>query len=96
MRYLLVFIFSLTLLQFINAQDEVNTEVLELISELNTAKYDTSKVNLLNKLAAKFIGDDNDKALEYSKRAQILSQKINFGKGLSNAYYNIAKCFYYQ
>jgi len=93
-----LFFLLLYLLQYnsIWANNENRPDVLQLVAELNTAKQDTSKVRILNELAVEFIGVDNKKALDYSHQAQFLAEELNYDKGLSLAYYNIAKSFYYQ
>jgi serine phosphatase RsbU (regulator of sigma subunit) len=58
-----------------------------LIQSLQTAKEDTVQVNTLNKISKMYLNtSDYEKALQYSNRSRVLSEKINFPKGLSMAY----------
>src|SRR6266481_6297239 len=56
---------------------------------LKTVKEDSVRVNELNNLSyqMKSIGDF-DSAMTYALKAKSLSEKINFNKGLGNAYNN--------
>lgn len=96
MKLIYITIISVFLCQSLFGQDKNTTEVLNLLIDLNAANNDTSKVKILNNLAVEFIGVDNSKGLEYSRQAQELAQEINDESGLSKAYYNIGKCFYYE
>ena len=96
MKFISLLILCTTLSHYVMAQDDTKTIVLDLLTELNNAKHDTAKVAVLNKLANEFIGVDNDKALEYAKQACLMAQKAEYSLGKIQAYYNIAKSFYYQ
>ncbi|MDA3894419.1 MAG: tetratricopeptide repeat protein [Salinivirgaceae bacterium] len=94
MRCLLIF--SLLLPIYLFSQEDDSLKIVELTKDLEIAKEDTSKVNILNELANEFIGLDNEKGLNYSNNALILAKKLNFSTGISKAYYNVGKCFYYE
>src|SRR3972149_12281628 len=64
--------------QSINKIDSLENELLKSV--------DTSKVNVLNALASEYRKKSPVKALEYSSQALALSGKIDFKKGIGNAY----------
>lgn len=71
----------------LNAQ---NKEVDSLIRELSNIKEDTNKVRVLNVLSEKAgwgVGKYND-ALTYAENALGLAKKLNYKKGMANAYIN--------
>ncbi|MBI9067688.1 MAG: tetratricopeptide repeat protein [Salinivirgaceae bacterium] len=96
MRLLLFLFFCISLPFYVSAEDEPSDDISLLLNDLKNAKEDTSKIIILNKLSAEFIGENNDEALKCSKQARVLSKKIKYDKGLANSYYNISKCFYYK
>ncbi|MDP2388543.1 MAG: tetratricopeptide repeat protein [Bacteroidota bacterium] len=57
-----------------------------LLNALKTAKEDTSKVNLYNKLSWQFYLDDPDEAKKHSRSAIELSKILKFERGLAEAY----------
>ena len=62
-----------------------------MLSILKTAKEDTNKVNTLNTLSNQYIWlTDFQASKKYAVDALLLSQKINFKKGIANAYNNMA------
>ncbi len=64
----------------------------ELQSQLKNAKEDTSKVNLLCELSEASRNNDPDLAMNYADQALQLAEKLNFQKGLINAYNNLGIC----
>ncbi|PKP11655.1 MAG: hypothetical protein CVU09_02145 [Bacteroidetes bacterium HGW-Bacteroidetes-4] len=78
------------------SQNEHRSEVYDLLGQLSNATEDTIKVNVLNQLSDAFLNEDLEKAHEYACTAVRLSEKNLFVKGLSDSYYNLGKCFYYQ
>lgn len=96
MKYIIFILFSLITHNLLFAQEETDTEIEQLLTQLKASKPDTSKISILNKLAVEYIGSDNEKATEYSKLAIELGTKFNSTNGLAQAYYNLAKSFYYQ
>lgn len=61
-----------------------------LIIVLKTAKEDTSKVKLLNNIAASLKYSDPLKAIDYAKKAAVLAKKTGHSKELSKAYSYLA------
>ncbi|HMI06808.1 MAG TPA: tetratricopeptide repeat protein, partial [Flavobacterium sp.] len=78
----ILFFFALTIFGICSAQ-RVETDSLKRM--LRTAKADTAKVNLYNKLAGTFTGNNLDSADFYTQKATALSSQINYGFGLANA-----------
>ncbi len=74
-----------------HAQKQGQELIDSLVAELPNAIEDTSKVNLLNELS-KFAGwraHNYDTAFYYAQHAKHLAEKLNFKKGIANAYNNI-------
>jgi len=65
-----------------------------LLKELSIAQEDTSKVNLLNNLAYELRTADKEKALSYAKQAAKLAEKLDFKRGMADAYRNIGTIYY--
>lgn len=84
MRLLLIFTScSLFILGKLTAQ--TSNEIDSLTNQLKFAKEDTNKVNLLNELCYKYSFIDSKKALKFGEESLILSKKLKFKKGESNA-----------
>ena len=66
------------------SQDKHLVDSLQTI--LKTAKQDTNKAKILNRLASAYQGNNPDKAMEYAKQNLVLSEQIGFKKGIANAY----------
>ncbi len=69
-------------------------QIDSLIAALKSSKHDTNKVRLLNSLSYKLIDFDTTKSLYYGTEARNLSVKLNFKRGLANAYNNIELLYY--
>ena len=86
-------LFVMTLISFIAilsfAQKQGKGKIDSLLSVLNTAKADTSKVNTLNELAYEFRNDNPDTSIYYSNEAKALAIKLMYKFGIANAYLNI-------
>lgn len=75
-----------------------NKEIDSLLTVLKTAKEDTNKVNLLNKLSEKAgwrIGK-YEKAIEYADGAKDLAKKLNYKRGEANANHNSGNGYFFQ
>ena len=66
-----------------------NRKIDSILVLLKTAKQDTNYVKTLDELSAAFISIDPKKSLEYATRQLKLAQKLQWKKGLGNAYHNI-------
>ncbi len=89
----LIFTIILCIIGFsLYAQDHIDDSLKRvLLSE----KEDTNKVNTLNGISNRlstFIGN-NDSSLIYANAALSLAKKIDFEKGVGNAFANIAACY---
>ena len=80
----LLIIFLLILLSTVSAFSQKNP-VDSLISEIEKATVDTSKVQLLNQVSSMLRGRDNEKAMQYTLVAIKLSEKNNYKIGLADA-----------
>ncbi len=92
MKLLLTSILIFVLFYNITHAQKQGLELIDsLVAELPIAIEDTSKVNLLNELS-KFAGwraHNYDTAFYYAQHAKHLAEKLNFKKGIANAYNNI-------
>lgn len=61
-------------------------KVDSLLNVLKTAKADSNKVNTLNALAMEFRSNNPDTAFYLAQQALTISEKINFRKGIAEAY----------
>ncbi|MEO5890956.1 MAG: sensor histidine kinase [Ferruginibacter sp.] len=75
-----IFILSIVIL---HAQDK---QTDSLLAVLKTSGIDTFKVNLLNKIVAKYQYTDPPKAMEYAQQMIALAQKLKFNYGLATSY----------
>ena len=48
--------------------------------------FDTTKVNILNELSRSYIGNDPDKAFDYSQQVWTISEQLEYKKGIANAF----------
>ena len=86
-KYLLLFILS----HFItNGYSQSLKRVDSLQKLLTTAKADTSVADLFIALATTYYWNKTDSMIAYAEKAKILSEKINYQKGLFNSYYSLA------
>ncbi len=65
------------------------SEVDRLQALLKTAKEDTNKVTVLNKLAWEYRKNDYQKAYDYAQQALELSNKLKYKQGVAYSYSNI-------
>jgi serine phosphatase RsbU (regulator of sigma subunit)/uncharacterized protein HemY len=73
-----------------NKNIDPNKTIDSLLTALKTVTTDTGKVQLLNALSGKYSKISNyEEALKYATEAKTEAQKIDYQKGLANAYYNI-------
>lgn len=97
MKYFLIaFSFFLYILFYSTISfSQTNSKIDSLENELKKS-VDTSKVNLLNALSSEYRKKSPTKALEYSRQALAVSQKLEFKKGIGNAYSMIGAVFFVQ
>ena len=75
------------------AQCSEDKSVNALISKLDEAQHDTTRVNLLLKLANETSWSDIKSAEKYVRQAMKLSQQNNYVKGIAYSNYWLAKIF---
>ncbi len=80
-----------------------NKNIDSILGILETAKPDTNKVNLLNRLSSEYINiREYDGALKYGNKALALASSVlienkrGWSKGISRAYGSIGIVYYYQ
>lgn len=85
-------ILAILLLGFISiAQHQNNID--SLITSLELELDDTTRVNLLNKIAADVYFINYDQMFEYAQKALKLSQDFKYSKGIAEAYNNLGVYF---
>ena len=93
---LLISILSL-LKQFCFAQKTGQIKIDSLLIELQKAKEDTNKVNIINKISDEYdaIGEFA-KEFNYGVEGLAIAKKIDYRKGAANCFINIGNAFWYQ
>src|SRR5665647_2052013 len=90
---LLLFL-SLFMFEALKAQN-TNVDSLENVLKIHHAE-DTTKVNLLNKIAEIVYKNNDNKASEYANKAVELSDKLNYKKGKAESFYIIGTSLSYN
>lgn len=68
-----------------------------LLQILKTTPADTNRVDILNKISRQYLNTgDYEIAMRHAAEAQQLAEKLNYTKGLGNAYSNKGVIFWYQ
>ena len=86
MLFLRKYFFTSLLLFFTVTLSAQQSLVDSLLSVLETAKEDTNKVNILYELSE--VCDEAD-ILKYAQQSLALAEKLNYKKGMANAYNNV-------
>jgi tetratricopeptide (TPR) repeat protein len=76
----------------LNAQNQKLID--SLILQLNQEMTDTSRVNLLNKIAGELFYVNHDQIFDYAQKALDLSEDLDYSKGIAEAYNNLG--IYYR
>jgi adenylate cyclase len=84
MKYLLGFLLFLIPL-ISSAQKQGQTLIDSLLRELPTAKEDTNKVLILNKIAGMMWAYNPDDGIKYGQQSAALAEKLNWPSGMANA-----------
>ena len=71
-------------------------ELDSLIERAKTLPDDTLKAQVLSRIHERMMFMDNEGALEYAKRAQQLSEKIGYEKGVANGFIQFGNYYYNQ
>ena len=77
------------------AQDKPPSSVSQLLKQLETAKSDTNKVNLLDEIFTSYRFKDTQKSLLYANQQLELAERLGWIKGQITAYNNIADAYYF-
>jgi len=85
-KKLLLYLFLVCCSQSIAQQKHGQALIDSLEQELYKIKQDTSGVNTLNCISYASVNIDSDKGMHYAEKAVALSKKINWAKGLGEAY----------
>jgi len=88
---IVIFILLIFTGNLLHSQDKLYID--SLINLLKNEKVDSSKVNILNEISWEYSYSLPDKCIEYAKKAIILSEEINFSKGMADAYKNIGNSY---
>ncbi len=89
-------LFIILILVFcINTNYAQEKSIDSLKNLFKSSKVDTTKVNILIKISAKYMQDKPEKALNYAHQAAELAKDVKFRKGEAEALYQIAY-YYYQ
>ncbi|MEO8761831.1 MAG: sensor histidine kinase [Bacteroidia bacterium] len=64
----------------------------ELLLKLKNENRDSVKINLLNELAKEALTNGTPDGKKYAIKAKLLSEKINYVKGLAGSYSNLGRC----
>ncbi len=89
-------IFSVALIFFSCYGFSGNQAILEKEKRLNDFPYDTSRVNLLNKLGEYYCSRNYEKALLYLQEAHTISSEIRYEKGIAESYLWQGRAYYYK
>lgn len=81
-----LYLLCLLLLGIHNISSSQSTHTVDsLVTLLNTIKVDSARVDVLNLISANLYQVNLDKAEKYSEEALMLSEKINYKKGIGSA-----------
>ncbi len=81
----------------INAAEKHSPMTDSLLRVLKTVKQDTNKINALNLLSRQYSNAGlYEQAIYYAEQAQADAEKIDFKKGLGNAYSNMGIAYWHQ
>jgi serine phosphatase RsbU (regulator of sigma subunit) len=86
----------LLLILFFNTFQTKAGVIDSLLKLYDQARYDTTKVNITNKLSEKYYNINIDSSYYYANKALKLSFNINYKKGKADAYSNIGDALYYK
>ena len=87
--------FFLSFLLFVDFSFGQNSIVMDsLLNVLKIESDDTSKVNIIDYISVQYNLSEPVKSLQYAEKQLQLAKKINWEKGISNAYFNIGETNY--
>lgn len=80
-----IIVLLISLIPFLLSFGQNTNKVDSLLNKLSSAKEDTVQVEILRRLFNPTVVNDLDLAFEYTDKAQQLSEKLPFDKGLAAA-----------
>ena len=89
-----ILFFSIFLFVFLLKGLYVKSNIIQDTIKIKLLPQDTSKVNLLNNIADALKDYDVEKGLEYARQSLDLSVKINYKKGIGEAYKILGVLYY--
>jgi tetratricopeptide (TPR) repeat protein len=92
MRILFLLILGLGWISICGVKAQNQVRIDSLLNELQTAQ-DKKKVDVLNGLGFEFRTFEAERTLKYATEAVALSQKLNYGEGLSTANHNMGSAY---
>lgn len=93
MRKFLTILVIITSINTVPAQKKGKEKLDSLISELPKAKEDTNKVKLFRKISHAYRRTDYKMALEYMKKSESLSSRLNYKDGISESNYGLGNIY---
>lgn len=81
-------------ISFLSSRSQNQAYIDSLIQQLDHTLSDTSKINLLNKIATDLLYVNSEKINDFANQALDLSEKINYNYGIAIAYNNLG--IYYR
>ncbi len=94
-RLSFIFIISLLFTSLYVVGQTTQIDSLENLIGIHT-QNDTIKVDLLNEIVYELYLVDNDRALEYAKKAKKLSEKLSYKKGKAESLLQIGEFYFYN
>jgi len=89
--FILLLLPLLTYSQFFKEIDNINADSLRSVLPELTG---TEKIDTLNSIAFRIVKDSPDSSRKYAELAIILSDSLNYQKGLADGYQNLGKSYY--
>jgi len=87
----LIFLLNIGIPHHLYSSENTKTEIL--LERLSNARHDTTRVNILLKLAKETTYSDINSSEAYASQALKLSQQINFKKGIAYANFRLSTVF---
>ena len=96
LKYLFVFLYSLTISLLLNAQAQTSSKADRLENLLRLSRVDTSRVTILNALFKEYALTKPFKAKKYAEQALEISEKNKYEEGVAISAENIGKFYHSQ
>ncbi len=89
-------IFFICCVLFVGACYSQDEKTDSLLAELNKTNKDSTRINILNQIAASYFNSSPEKAIMYGQQAKKLAEDISYKHGLAYALKNIGLAYYMQ